>query len=221
MPISKSIFTTKPEAKHKNVAIIGAGMAGIVCARTLAQAGHKVTVFEKNEYLGGRMATCSTPFGTFDSGAQYFTVRDPRFVKALATVPGLCKPWSATTVRVLDEAGRVAAAGTPPPESHWVATPGMNGLVSRWALPLMDQHNVELETRVTRLERDVLNGHLWQLRTQGQGGTQLVVSGFDNDRQAIPAEPALLLLQTSPRTSLMAEHIHKVHAAPGGTRILP
>jgi renalase len=220
MPLSKPIFTTKPEAKFKNVAIIGAGMAGIACARTLAQAGHKVTVFEINEYLGGRMATHNTPFGTFDSGAQYFTVRDPRFVKALATVPGLCKPWSATTVRVLDELGRVAAVAAPAPESHWVATPGMNALVSRWALPLMDQHSVEMETRVTRLERDVLNGHHWQLRTQGPGGTQHVFSGFDNVLLAIPAEPARLLLQTSPRADLLAQQIDRVDAAPCWTLML-
>ena len=30
------------------VAIIGVGMAGVVCARTLRQAGHNVTLFEKS-----------------------------------------------------------------------------------------------------------------------------------------------------------------------------
>ena len=34
------------EARH--IAVIGAGIAGITCARTLVQAGHRVTVFEKN-----------------------------------------------------------------------------------------------------------------------------------------------------------------------------
>ena len=31
---------------------------------------------------------------------QYFTVRDARFQQALDTVPGLCRPWSANSVRV-------------------------------------------------------------------------------------------------------------------------
>src|SRR3990167_6659455 len=108
----------------KHIAIVGAGIAAITCARTLVQAGHRVTVFEKSHNVGGRMATRSSPFGTFDHGAQYFTVRDPRFVQALQTTPAVCKAWSATTVQVLDERGRVAAAGLPAREQHWVATPG-------------------------------------------------------------------------------------------------
>ena len=62
-------------------AVIGAGMAGVACARTLLQAGHRVSVFEKSRGFGGRMATRSTEFGGFDHGAQYFTVRDSRFAR--------------------------------------------------------------------------------------------------------------------------------------------
>ena len=96
-----------------NIAIIGAGMAGITAARTLVQAGHRVHIFEKSRSAAGRMSTRETVFGTFDHGTQYFTVRDPRFAKALETVPSLCRPWSANAVRVLDSRGRVAAAGLP------------------------------------------------------------------------------------------------------------
>jgi len=213
---------SKPDVKSKvkKIAVIGAGMAGVTCARTLAQAGHQVTLFEKNQAIGGRMATRSSPFGAFDTGAQYFTVRDPRFERALQTVPGLCKPWSANTVRVLDEQGRVAAAGLPPGQTHWVPTPGMNALVSRWALPLMSQHNVELETRVSHLDRDTLNLHQWQLRTQGPGEASHVFSGFDAVLLAIPAEPARLLLETSPQADPLGQQIDRVDAAPCWTLML-
>ena len=87
---------------QRHFAIIGAGMAGIACARTLVQAGHRVTVFEKSHQAGGRTATIDSPFGNFDAGAQYFTVRDPRFARAIDTVPGICKRWSANSVQVLD-----------------------------------------------------------------------------------------------------------------------
>ena len=38
------------------VAIIGAGMAGLTCASRLAEAGHDVAVFDKGRGPGGRMA---------------------------------------------------------------------------------------------------------------------------------------------------------------------
>jgi hypothetical protein len=207
------------ESKH--IAVVGAGMAGITCARTLMQAGHKVTLFDKSDGVGGRMATRATAFGTFDHGAQYFTVRDPRFAQALATAPGLCKPWSANTVRVLDAAGRVTAAGLPAREPHWVPTPGMNALVSRWALPLAYNHDVELETRVTGIERDALNGKRWQLRTQGPLDSQHVFSGFDAVALALPAAQALELLKVSPQTPPNLAHaLSKVDVAPCWTLIL-
>ena len=188
----------------KHIAIIGAGMAAVTCARTLVQAGHRVSVFEKSHTLGGRMATRTSPFGTFDHGAQYFTVRDPRFVQALQTTPGVCRPWSANTVQVLDEHGRVAAAAAPGREPHWVASPGMSALVRQWAQPLVDAHRIELQTRVTAIERDTLNPSGWQLRTQGVGDSSHVYSGFDAVVLAVPSPQAQDLLQSTPKAGAMA-----------------
>ncbi len=206
--------------RPRQIAIIGAGMAGIACARTLMQAGHPMTVFEQSAQIGGRMATTLTPFGAFDSAAQYFTVRDARFERALQTVPGLCKAWSASAVRLLDENGQVTDGAPVSANTHWVPTPGMNALTSRWALPLMAQHQVELETRVTRLERDALNSHRWQLHTQGPAGAEHVFSGFDAVLLAIPAEPARLLLGTAPQTDTLARQLDRVEAAPCWTLML-
>src|SRR5689334_18811616 len=108
-------MTSKSSATSpRQIAVIGAGMAGIACARTLAQAGHNVSVFDKSRGVAGRMSTRSTTFGTFDHGTQYFTVRDPRFARALETAKGINKAWSASSVRVLDTFGLVAAAALPP-----------------------------------------------------------------------------------------------------------
>src|SRR3989338_8102675 len=38
---------------HKNVAIIGSGPAGLACADQLNKAGHMVTIFEKDDKIGG------------------------------------------------------------------------------------------------------------------------------------------------------------------------
>ena len=43
-----------PEQKTgKTVAVIGSGPAGLACAQQLARVGHDVTVFEKNDRIGG------------------------------------------------------------------------------------------------------------------------------------------------------------------------
>ena len=203
-----------------NIAIVGSGMAAIACARTLVQAGHRVTVLEKSQGVGGRMSTRSSSFGSFDHGAQYFTVRDARFAKALETVAGLCRPWSANTVRVLDSHGRVAAASLPPRDPHWVPSPGMNALVQAWAQPLVDAGHVLLDTKVVALESDALTKKQWQLRTTGSGGGTHVYGGFDIVLMAIPHPQAQALLATTPQGAALAKKTAKVSVAPCWTLML-
>ena len=61
--------------------IIGAGIAGLLAAAELQNAGHRVIVLDKGRGVGGRMATrkLSKPGAVADHGAQFFTVRDARF----------------------------------------------------------------------------------------------------------------------------------------------
>ena len=169
-------------------------MAGIACARTLIQAGHQVRVFEAAAAPGGRMAAFDTPFGSFDHGAQYFTVRDTRFARALETVPGLCKRWSASSVRVLDAHGRVAEAAMPTPDPHWVASPSMAALPLAWAAPIAAAGALVLQSTVQAIERDRLNARRWQLRTAGSAGAQQVHAGFDQVLLTLPHIPAQRLL---------------------------
>ena len=192
----------------------------MACARTLAQAGHKVTVFEKSRGPGGRMSTRNTEFGAFDHGAQYFTVRDARFEKALAISPALVRRWSANTVRILDEAGRVVASSLPPKEAHWVASPGMNALVKEWAKPLVAKGQVHFETHVTRVQTDLLAPERWQLQTEGPGAMTSVHSGFDAVIMAVPSVQAQALLLSSQIAKPMMGEIAKVSVAPCWTLML-
>ena len=198
----------------RHIAVVGAGIAGITCARTLVQAGHRVTVFEKSEGAGGRMSTRETEFGSFDHGTQYFTVRDPRFDKALATASGLVRPWSANAVRILDELGRVVAASLPANESHWVATPGMDALVRQWAQPLADAGQLMPGTQVTRIEADKLQPQRWQLQTEGSGAQSSVHSGFDAVVLAIPSTQAQALLQASEQGQSLLPELARVSVMP-------
>ena len=214
----------QPPAPSRRVAVIGAGIAGITCARTLAQAGHQVSVFEKSRAAGGRMSTKSTEFGGFDHGAQYFTVRDARFEQALAINPQLVRRWSANTVRILDEAGRVVASSLPPKEAHWVATPGMSALVKDWAKPLVANGQINFETLVTRIQTDAVSPKRWQLQTEGPGAQTSVHSGFDAVVMAVPSMQAHALMLSSqiaaPCAGDMLREIAKVSVSPCWTLML-
>lgn len=62
-----------------NITVIGAGLSGLVAARSLTSQGHSVVVLDKGRGVGGRLATRRIGEAVFDHGAQFFTVRDPRF----------------------------------------------------------------------------------------------------------------------------------------------
>ncbi len=53
-PLAPSEYA--PMERKKNVAVIGGGPAGMAAAVELANKGHQVTVYEKSEKLGGRLA---------------------------------------------------------------------------------------------------------------------------------------------------------------------
>ena len=66
---------------HFEIVIIGDGISGLMAATYLAEKGRNSVLFDKGRGPGGRMN--SRRFGKFrlDHGAQFFTVRDPRFEK--------------------------------------------------------------------------------------------------------------------------------------------
>lgn len=63
------------------IAIIGAGISGLLVAHNLQAEGHKVIILEKSKGVGGRMATRRDGSTSFDHGAQFFTARDPAFLE--------------------------------------------------------------------------------------------------------------------------------------------
>jgi len=58
----------------KKVGIIGAGIAGIAASIRLANQGHKVTVFEANDYPGGKLTAFDLGDYRFDAGPSLFTL---------------------------------------------------------------------------------------------------------------------------------------------------
>jgi len=48
-------YSITPAAVKKNIMVVGAGPAGMECALTAAQRGHTVTVYDKNDRIGGAL----------------------------------------------------------------------------------------------------------------------------------------------------------------------
>lgn len=66
-------FGIKPAAPLKNVLVVGGGLAGMMAARTLAERGHTVTLYEKEGQLGGQWAIASCQE---DKGPLFSTLTD-------------------------------------------------------------------------------------------------------------------------------------------------
>ncbi|MDU2137210.1 MAG: FAD-dependent oxidoreductase, partial [Staphylococcus warneri] len=64
-----------------NIAVIGAGVTGLASAARLAAHGHQVTLYEKNEQIGGRMNQFTKDGFTFDMGPTIVMV--PEVYKAV------------------------------------------------------------------------------------------------------------------------------------------
>jgi renalase len=107
------------------VAIVGAGLAGLMAGRSLADAGHEVVLLDKGRSPGGRMATRRIGGATLDHGAQFFTVRSESFAAWVAQweADGLARVWC-HGFEVEDGHPRYAVRG------------GMNALAKRLATGL-------------------------------------------------------------------------------------
>jgi renalase len=91
--------------KISSCLIVGAGISGLLAARTLAERGMRVTLIEKSMGVGGRMATRRIGKGACDHGAQYISVGRPEFGALVARWQqlGLVATWAEN---IPDSAGR-------------------------------------------------------------------------------------------------------------------
>ena len=80
---SASALSALPAASQCRVAVCGAGVAGALTARRLAEAGMSVTCFEAGRGPRGRTSSRRTDLGHFDHGASYFSPKTEGFAKTV------------------------------------------------------------------------------------------------------------------------------------------
>lgn len=134
-----------PEMPSK-VAVVGAGVSGLACARELRRHRLRVHVFDKGQAPGGRISTRCTDRFQFDHGAQYFTVRDPGFGRAVAdwAAAGAVATWKGR-ICVLE---RGKTQDTEGDTVRYVGVPGMSALARRLAGDL----RIATGVRITAVE---------------------------------------------------------------------
>lgn len=132
------------------VAVVGAGLAGLMAARTLTELGHTVTVFERARSPGGRLATRRIGAARLDHGAQFFTVRSDVFARAVEQWQheGLVYEWSRGFDSEPDGHPRFAVAG------------GMNALAKRIGKGL----DVRCGSLVFGIHRSSASDASWRVR---------------------------------------------------------
>ena len=75
--IIKSVFFMKSKKinSKQKIAMIGAGPGGLAASLLLAHQGHDVTVYERNDRVGGRSSVIKLDNFSFDAGPTFFIYR--------------------------------------------------------------------------------------------------------------------------------------------------
>jgi NAD(P)-binding Rossmann-like domain len=176
------------------IGIVGAGIAGLACARTLTERGLRVRLFEKESCPGGRIATRRLETLSFDYGVQYFLAQDSGFEPVVRQweAAGLVAAWNARTV---------ALAGRGPGElidsaPRFVGVPTMEAVAVCMARGL----EIQLGADVGRIRR---RSGRWYL--SGRNDAPLDDAGFDAVVLAMPSTACLELIrdqsELAPRVS--------------------
>lgn len=147
----------KNKKKTSKVAVVGAGLSGLVCAQALADNGFEVVVLDKGRQPGGRLASRQRE-PSFDYGAQYFTASDVRFKEELDgwLEKGLALPWNGRFA--IAEQERVgedySLSPSSPRKQRYVGVPKMNAFALALSCELAKSATVLTQYRVTKLEID-------------------------------------------------------------------
>jgi len=120
-------FASNSNQVEAEVAIVGAGLAGLIAAQRLHQSGYQVIVLEKSRGLGGRVATRRLPETSADHGLPYLSSLGPLSHQWLSRLHdrGDLHCWL-TALHQWDASGSLTARSLPPDQQGYIAVEGMS-----------------------------------------------------------------------------------------------
>ena len=138
-------MTSPAASPHLSVVVVGAGLSGAACARTLVDGGARVRLVERGRAPGGRMASPEVHGRRVDLGPGFVTSKDDEFGALLRDWErrGLTTPWVDGT-EVLGPDGLTRKDGP----VRWAAPGGLRSLVR----DVLGDLPVELATQVDDLD---------------------------------------------------------------------
>lgn len=169
----------------RNVAVVGAGAAGLACASRLQAGGMQVHLFDQAPQPGGRCAGQHTPAGVFDHGTASFTANGKAFAQQV-------RAWAAKGWLVAD----------PQASGAWMGSPTM----SEWGRQCSAGLSLQSGREVAAIEVAGEGG--WSLRFHGG---QTAAGPFDAVLVATPPESAAVLLQADAE---LAKTLRSVRSEP-------
>ncbi len=169
----------------RKIAIIGAGLAGLVCADHLSS-DYEISLFDKSRGMSGRLSTRRAQSGetvfAFDHGAHYFSAKSVAFKDWLEPFEanGHVRRWEPRMVSIS------AKGSVPRPMSEkLVFSPSMNS-VGKAQFSKRECGQLYLDTRVAAIDGEP---GVWHLNCGGS-----FFGPFEHVVTAVPAPQALALL---------------------------
>jgi len=182
-----------------DVAIIGAGLAGITCGQYLQQQGQQVVFLEKSRGLGGRIATRRLHNTIADHGARYLEIQGPQTQELITNLltQGLLEPWAG-------ESHIFTPRGMQPqsPQARYVTPLGMSAIAKALATGL----DICLNHQVEQIQSTEQGWSIWSIL-----GARINPSLSVEAKAlvlAIPAPQALTLL--SPLEGLNPDYLERL-----------
>jgi renalase len=178
-----------------DVAIIGAGLAGLACAQQLQQSGYHVVVVEKSRGVGGRMATRRLETTCADHGVRYLEAEGkwlPPLIEVLLQ-RGILQAWTDHVYQLNSAKSELSSESESSRIIRYVAPAGMTAVAKFLATGLEIWLNRRVETMTPTAE------NTWHLTLNSPDETFPEITA-KAVVMAIPAPQALMLVEPLSQT---------------------